>query len=53
VQFALRDVMFVEVHALGPDGSPLLLQPVLTVPDGQSVQVDTLTAHDEPVRPVA
>jgi hypothetical protein len=33
-------------HAVAPDRSLLLAQPALTLPAGQSVQVETLRAHD-------
>ena len=50
VQFAARKVMFVDMQAVGPTASLLLRQPLVTVPDGQSVQLDTLTAQEEPLR---
>jgi hypothetical protein len=40
-------------HAEAPDRSLLLAQPALTVPVGQSVQVETLRAHDPLLSPAA
>jgi hypothetical protein len=40
-------------HAVAPDRSLLLAQPALTVPTGQSVQVETLPAHDPLLSPPA